>query len=44
MYEVDIADVTYVEDEEFFGVNQITGLPNKEKVLISAIDYSLDIA
>ena len=44
MYEVDIGDISYVEDEDFFGNNPITGLPNKEKIIISSIDYSLDMA
>lgn len=43
MYDIDIGDITYVEDIDFFGINPITGLPNKEKVLISEIDYNLDI-
>lgn len=43
IYEVDLADITYVEDEDFFGINQETGFANREKVLISEIDYSLDI-
>lgn len=43
IYEVDLADITYVEDEDFFGINKKTGFANREKVLISEIDYSLDI-
>ena len=43
IYEVDLADITYVEDEDFFGINKETGFANREKVLISEIDYSLDI-
>jgi hypothetical protein len=37
-----LGDTTFVEDIDFFGVNNITGLPNKEKVLISEIDFDLD--
>jgi hypothetical protein len=44
IYEVDLADITYVEDEDFFGINKETGFANREKVLISEIDYSLDIS
>lgn len=36
-YEYDIADTTFVEDIDFFGASPITGLPNHQKVLISAI-------
>lgn len=41
-YTFELADTTYVEDIDFFGINEKTGLPNKQKVLISAIDYDLD--
>ena len=41
-YEIDLGDITYVEDEDFFGINKQTGFANREKVLISEIDYSLD--
>jgi hypothetical protein len=43
-YEVDLGDITYIEDIDFFGINSITGLPNKEKVLVSEIDFSLDLS
>lgn len=42
-YNYDIADTTFVEDIDFFGVSSITGLPNHQKVLISSITDSLDI-
>lgn len=42
-YEFDIGDTTYVEDIDFFDINPITGLPNREKVIISEITYSLDL-
>lgn len=42
LYDIDLGDTTFVEDIDFFGVNNITGLPNKEKVLISEIDFDLD--
>jgi hypothetical protein len=42
-YEVDLGDITYIEDIDFFGINSITGLPNKEKVLVSEIDLALII-
>lgn len=42
LYEIDLGDITYIEDIDFFGINNITGLPNKEKVLVSEIDFSLD--
>jgi hypothetical protein len=41
-YTFELADTTYIEDIDFFGINSKTGLPNREKVLISAIDYDLD--
>lgn len=41
-YEFDLADETYIEDIDFFGVSCKTGLPNKERVLISGITYDLD--
>lgn len=41
-YTFELGDTTYVEDIDFFGVSSITGLPNREKVLISAIEDSLD--
>lgn len=42
-YKVGIADTTYIEDIETFGVNKETGFPNKLKVIISGITYDLDI-
>lgn len=41
-YRFDIADITYVEDEAIFGINKITGLPNRLKVIISGITQNLD--
>lgn len=41
-YEVDVADNSYVEDIGMFGVNYKTGLPNRLKVLITAITESPD--
>ena len=41
-YKFEIADTTYVEDIGMFGVNPITGLPNKLKVIISSISENLD--
>lgn len=37
-----IADTTYIEDIGMFGINPITGLPNRLKVIISGISYDLD--
>ena len=37
-----IADTTYIEDIGMFGINPITGLPNRLKVIISGINYDLD--
>ena len=42
-YTFNIADTTYVEDIETFGINPKTGLPNRLKVIISGITYDLDI-
>lgn len=42
-YEFELADTTFIEDIDFFGINVKTGLPNRQKVLISEIDYDLDI-
>lgn len=42
-YHFDIADSSYIEDIETFGINEKTGLPNRLKVLISGITYDLDI-
>lgn len=42
-YTFNIADTTYVEDIETFGINPKTGMPNRLKVIISGITYDLDI-
>ena len=42
-YKIDVADTTYIEDIETFGINEKTGLPNRLKVIISGITYNLDI-
>lgn len=42
-YEFGVADTTYVEDIGMFGINPITGLPNRLKVIISKINYDLDV-
>lgn len=41
-YRFELADTSYVEDIDFFGISSKTGLPNKQKVLISTINYDLD--
>lgn len=41
-YDFDVADVTFVEDENLIGINPNTGLPNKLKVLISETTHVLD--
>lgn len=41
-YEFDVSDVSYVEDIGMFGINPHTGLPNRLKVLISAVSETLD--
>lgn len=41
-YKFELGDTTYLEDIDFFGINEKTGLPNRQKVLISEITYSLD--
>lgn len=41
-YIFNIADTTYIEDIETFGINPKTGLPNRLKVIISGITYDLD--
>lgn len=41
-YEYELGDTTYAEDIDFFGVNKETGLPNKEKVIISELEEALD--
>lgn len=42
-YNFKIADTTYIEDVDIFGINTKTGLPNRLKVIISGITYDLDI-
>lgn len=42
MYNFEVADITFVEDEEILGTNKRTGLPNKLKVLISATTENID--
>lgn len=42
-YKFELADTSFVEDIDFFGINQKTGLPNQQKVLISALDFDLDL-
>ena len=42
MYNFEVADITYVEDEEILGINKHTGLPNRLKVLISATTENID--
>lgn len=44
IYDLGLADITWVEDEGIFGINHKTGLPNRLKVLISEISYDLDNA
>jgi hypothetical protein len=41
-YTFELADSTFVEDIDFFGINKITGLPNRQKVIINEITYDLD--
>ena len=41
-YDFELGDTTYIEDIDFFDVNIKTGLPNREKVLLSEITDSLD--
>ena len=41
-YKIGIADTTYIEDIETFGVNKETGFPNRLKVIVSGITYDLD--
>jgi hypothetical protein len=42
VYDLDLSDVTYVEDIGMFGYNKHTGLPNRLKVLVSSISEGLD--
>jgi len=42
MYNFEVADVTFVEDEEILGINKHTGLPNRLKVLISVTSENID--
>ena len=41
-YKFELADTSYIEDIDFFGINKKTGLPNKQKVLISSLTFDLD--
>ena len=41
-YIFNIADTTYVEDVGMFGMNPVTGFPNRLKVMISGISRVLD--
>ena len=41
-YNFEVADTTYVEDIGMFGINKITGLPNRLKTIISETSDSLD--
>lgn len=41
-YRFQLADTTYIEDIDFFDINKKTGLPNRQKVMITEITYSLD--
>lgn len=41
-YKFEIGDTTFIEDIDFFDINTKTGLPNREKVILSEITYSLD--
>lgn len=41
-YKFDVADTTYVEDIDMFGINPITGFPNRLKVIISEKTNDLD--
>lgn len=42
-YKFELADTSFVEDIDFFGINYKTGLPNRQKVLVSGLTYDLDI-
>lgn len=41
-YTFELADTTYLEDIDFFDIDRKTGLPNRQKVMISEITYNLD--
>lgn len=41
-YNYEIADTTYLEDIDFFGINKHTGFPNREKVMITETTDDLD--
>lgn len=41
-YLFDLSDTSFVEDVDMFGINQRTGLPNQQKVIISGITEDLD--
>ena len=38
IYDFDLCDTTYVEDVGMFGINKITGLPNRLKTIISEVN------
>ena len=42
IYDLDLCDVTYVEDIGMFGINFKTGLPNRLKTLIAEVSEHLD--
>lgn len=42
-YNFELSDTTFIEDIDFFGINKKTGLPNREKVIVSEIEYDLDV-
>lgn len=42
VYNFDIADVTFVEDEEILGTNPKTGLPNRLRVIITSTTENVD--
>lgn len=42
-YTFDLADTTFIEDIDFFGINKHTGLPNRQKVILTAIEDDLDL-
>lgn len=41
-YEYEVSDTSFIEDEELFGLDVKTGLPNRIKVLISELSEDLD--
>lgn len=42
IYDFDLADTTFIEDIDFFGINTHTGLSNRQKVLLSGTTDDLD--